>query len=55
LAFWRVFEAQLGETSADDLPAYLAAGVLVITTFLVAILIAGMRALQIGPARTLRR
>jgi predicted lysophospholipase L1 biosynthesis ABC-type transport system permease subunit len=54
LILTRVLEAQLGDTSPYDPPAYLAAGALLVTTALTAILIPGMRALRISPARTLR-
>ena len=54
LILTRVLQAELGDTSPYDPPAYLAAGALLVTTALAAILIPGMRALRISPARTLR-
>ena len=54
VALARLLQTQLGDTSPYDPAAYLAAGALLVTTALAAILIPGMRALRISPARTLR-
>jgi putative ABC transport system permease protein len=54
LALSRMLQSQLGDMSPADPLAYLAAGALLLTTALLAILIPGARALRISPARVLR-